>query len=90
MRSGEEALARLAEIDPDVILMDIMLPGIDGCALLGEIHPLHKELPIVMMTAAGSVEIHEINGATTSGPARVLRVTLQKMEIQILRKRSGP
>ena len=57
VRSGEEGLARLAEIDPDVILMDIMLPGIDGCALLGEIHPLHKELPIVMMTAAGSVEM---------------------------------
>src|SRR5471032_1440121 len=57
VRSGEEGLARLAEIDPDVILMDIMLPGIDGCALLGEIHPLHKELPIVMMTAAGSVEL---------------------------------
>jgi DNA-binding NtrC family response regulator len=57
MRSGEEALARLAEIDPDVILLDVMLPGIDGCALLGEIHPLHKEIPIVMMTAAGSVEM---------------------------------
>jgi DNA-binding NtrC family response regulator len=57
MRSGEEAMARLAELDPDVILLDVMLPGIDGCALLGEIHPLHKELPIVMMTAAGSVEM---------------------------------
>jgi DNA-binding NtrC family response regulator len=57
IRTGEEALAKLAEIDPDVVLMDIMLPGIDGCALLGEVHPLHKELPIVMMTAAGSVEM---------------------------------
>ena len=57
IRTGEEALQKLAEIDPDVVLMDIMLPGIDGCALLGEVHPLHKELPIVMMTAAGSVEM---------------------------------
>jgi glycosidase len=44
----------------------------------------------VVEKAAGSVEIHEINGVTTTGPARALRVILQKMEIQILRKRSGP
>lgn len=44
----------------------------------------------VVEKAAGNVEIHEVNGAATSGPARALRVTLQKMEIQILRKRSGP
>jgi hypothetical protein len=40
--------------------------------------------------AAGNAEIHEVNGATTSDPARAFRVTLQKMEIQILRKKSGP
>ena len=34
----------------------------------------------------GSVEIHEVNGAVTNGPARTLRVTLQSMEVQILRK----
>jgi len=44
----------------------------------------------VVEKAAGNVEIHEVDGAATSGPARALRVTLQKMEIQILRKRSGP
>jgi hypothetical protein len=34
---------------------------------------------------AGHVEIHEVNGSVTSGPARAVRVTLQPMEIQILR-----
>jgi len=34
----------------------------------------------------GSVEIHEVNGAVTNGPAQTLRVTLQPMEVQILRK----
>jgi len=57
IRSAEEGLTRLGEIEPDVLLLDIMLPGKDGYTLLGEIHPLHKELPIVMMTAAGSVEM---------------------------------
>jgi hypothetical protein len=32
----------------------------------------------VVEKAAGNVEIHEVNGAETSGPARALRVTLQK------------
>lgn len=44
----------------------------------------------VVEKAAGNVEIHEVNGAVTRGPARALRVTVQRMELQILRKRSGP
>ena len=43
----------------------------------------------VVEKAAGSVEIHEVNGTVTHGPARVLRVTLQNMELQILKQRSG-
>jgi DNA-binding NtrC family response regulator len=57
LRSGEEGLNRFPEIEPDVVLLDVMLPGKDGTQVLGEIHPNHPELPIVMMTAAGSVEM---------------------------------
>jgi glycosidase len=38
--------------------------------------------------AGGSVEIHEVNGAITNGPARVVRVSLRPMEVQLLRKAS--
>jgi len=41
----------------------------------------------VMGKAVGQVEIHEANGSVTQGPARAIQVTLQPMEIQILRKR---
>lgn len=37
--------------------------------------------------AAGQVQIYEINGTVMQGPARAIRVTLQPMEIQILRKK---
>lgn len=40
----------------------------------------------VIEKPAGRVEIHEINGAVTRGPARALRVTLEKMEMQVLAK----
>ncbi len=43
----------------------------------------------VVAKVAGQVEIHEVNGAVTQGPARALRVTLQNMELQILTKRSA-
>jgi two-component system, NtrC family, response regulator AtoC len=55
--SGEEGLARLTDLDPEVVLLDIMLPGKDGTAVLAEIHQTHPDLPVVMMTAAGSVEL---------------------------------
>ncbi len=38
----------------------------------------------VMEKRAGRVEIHDVSGAVTQGPARALPVTLEKMEIQIL------
>ncbi|MBI3828606.1 MAG: sigma-54-dependent Fis family transcriptional regulator [Planctomycetes bacterium] len=56
-RSGEEGLAKVVEADPAVILLDVMLPGKDGREVLAEIHQGHPDLPIVMMTAAGSVEL---------------------------------
>jgi glycosidase len=43
----------------------------------------------VVAKAGGSVEIHEVSGVT-NGPARAVGVTLQEMEFQIIRKRSGP
>jgi hypothetical protein len=40
----------------------------------------------VVEKAAGQVEVHEISGAITRGPARAVPVTLEKMEMQILSK----
>lgn len=61
--SGEDALQLLAERDVDLVLLDIMLPGIDGFEVCRKIrqHPLHRELPIVMLTAKGE-EIDKVLG----------------------------
>ena len=56
-RSGEEGLARAHDADPAVVLLDVMLPGKDGREVLAEIHQAHPDLPVVMMTAAGTVEL---------------------------------
>jgi CheY-like chemotaxis protein/anti-sigma regulatory factor (Ser/Thr protein kinase) len=49
--SGEEALTRL-EANPsyDLLLSDILMPGIDGLTLLGQVRARHPDIPVVMMT----------------------------------------
>lgn len=53
--SGEEALKTVRAALPDLILLDLMLPGVDGlevCRLLKQ-DPQTRNLPIVMLTAKG-------------------------------------
>jgi DNA-binding response OmpR family regulator len=40
---------------PDLILLDIMLPGVDGLALCAELRRLGAEVPVLMLTARGQV-----------------------------------
>ena len=56
--SGEEALERIHGIVPDVILLDILMPGIDGyevCSRIKQI-PGHENTPVVMLTGLDDVE----------------------------------
>lgn len=47
------AVARLAQDVPDIVLLDVMMPGIDGPTLLQEIlrHPRLAKVPVIFMTA---------------------------------------
>jgi two-component system cell cycle sensor histidine kinase/response regulator CckA len=51
--SGEEALAIVAEQPPDLILLDIMMPGMDGYQLVGEIkgNLATRNIPVIMITS---------------------------------------
>lgn len=64
-RSGEEALELLATIQPDVIVMDIGLPGIDGIEATQRLKASHPEVRVVMLTAHHLS--NEILAAMTSG-----------------------
>ena len=52
-RSAEEALDRVRAVRPDLVLMDIQLPGMDGVAALRELRALPDgaALPVVAVTA---------------------------------------
>src|SRR5256885_6017027 len=55
-RDGEEGLARAVEQKPDLILLDIMMPKLDGYAVCAELRRLSNPVPILMLTAKGQVE----------------------------------
>lgn len=56
--NGREALEAIAEEKPDLVLLDIMLPEIDGFEVCQRIKedPATKEIPVVMLTAKKSRE----------------------------------
>ncbi len=54
--TAEEALAASAEWTPDVILLDVRLPGADGFSALEQLRRRLKETPVVFMTAFGNLD----------------------------------
>lgn len=51
--SGPEALERLARVHPDLVLLDLILPGLSGLDVCRAIRRTDEALPIIMVTAKG-------------------------------------
>ena len=54
--SGEACLKYIREQIPDLILMDIQMPGIDGIETLKRVKEYDSRIPVVMMSAHGTIE----------------------------------
>ncbi|CAM4316998.1 response regulator YycF [Lacicoccus alkaliphilus] len=57
---GNDALDLILEVVPDIVLLDIMLPGMDGMEVCREVRKKH-DMPIIMLTAKDS-EIDKVLG----------------------------
>ena len=53
---GDAGLRRALEEQPDLVLLDIMMPKLDGFAVAAELRRLGRAMPILMLTAKGQVE----------------------------------
>lgn len=61
--NGEEAIARYEEVQPDVVTMDIIMPGIDGLEAAQVLMYEHDEARIVMISSLGDDEmLQEVYG----------------------------
>ena len=49
--NGEDALARVPELMPDVVLMDLMMPGMGGIAAIGALRQAHPAIKIMALTS---------------------------------------
>ncbi|HEY0253929.1 MAG TPA: response regulator, partial [Kofleriaceae bacterium] len=52
---GAAALVIAAEQPPEVVVTDLVMPGMDGMALCAKLHELDRELPVIVATGVGDV-----------------------------------
>lgn len=56
---GEKALEVLSEWAPDVVILDVKMPGIDGIETLRQIRARSPQVAVIMLTGHGSRELNE-------------------------------
>jgi len=54
--SGEEGCAMVDEVTPDLVVMDVRLPGISGLEAFQRIRKTEQKLPVIIMTAFGTTD----------------------------------
>ncbi|GCE18233.1 response regulator transcription factor [Dictyobacter kobayashii] len=54
--NGEDALARESDVPYDLIILDILLPGLDGREVCRRLREMHQQVPILFLTALGTVD----------------------------------
>jgi len=79
--SGTEALTCLGDFSPDLVLLDVMMPGMDGPATLEALRrtPAGRDLPIVFMTAR--VQAQEVAAYRAMGAEDVIAKPFDPMSL---------
>jgi DNA-binding NtrC family response regulator len=54
--SGEDAVRRVADVAPDVVLLDLQLPGMTGLDVLRTVRDRHPSAEVIMLTGHGSID----------------------------------
>ena len=65
-KSGREAVDRAAEFRPDLLVLDVMMPGMDGFAVVRHLRGQGSQTPVLFLTARDSAE-DKVTGLTLGG-----------------------
>ncbi|TAK12463.1 MAG: response regulator transcription factor [Anaerolineae bacterium] len=63
--NGKEAIARTAELSPDVVLMDLLMPVMDGITAIGQMRKQYPDTEIIALTSV--LEDASVTGAVRAG-----------------------
>jgi DNA-binding response OmpR family regulator len=87
---GDDGLARALSEKPDVIILDIMLPKLDGYALCRELRRLGHRTPVLMLTARGQVEdrVHGLDCGADDYLVKPFSLAELKARLRALHRRS--
>ena len=64
--NGTEALKKAREIDPDLVVLDVMMPGLDGFDVVRRLRADDRHVPVLFLTARDAVE-DKVKGLQTGG-----------------------
>ena len=90
--TGEEALRIARERKPDLVILDIMLPGMDGYEVLATLRSMRLDAPVLMLTARAE-EVDKVRGFRTGADDYVTKpfgVMELLVRIQALLRRGPP
>ena len=87
--NGHEALELVAALRPDVLILDLIMPGLDGLGVLDALSASHPEVRVLLMTA--SEQAGPLLGAFEAGAAGYLskRVTGEELRQAVITAHGG-
>lgn len=77
--NGLEALEKVAELQPDVVLMDLLMPEMDGITAIREVRTRHPEVEVIALTSV--LEDASVVGAVKAGAIGYLLKNTQADEL---------
>ncbi|MFM2276121.1 MAG: hypothetical protein RL211_1993 [Pseudomonadota bacterium] len=90
---GKQALERWRQVQPDVVLLDLSLPGLDGLEVLSRARRSGLDAPVLILTARGTVGDRIIGLNTGADDYLAKPFDLDELEARVralYRRRSGP
>jgi two-component system, OmpR family, response regulator len=89
--TGREALSAVEEFRPELIILDVMLPDLDGFAVTARLKGARSKVPVLFLTARDAVE-DKVRGLTLGGDDYVTKpFSLEELvaRVRVLLRRSG-
>lgn len=81
--NGEEALAKIGSFGPDLILLDIMMPKIDGFEVLKRLkgNEITKKIPVIILTNLGGDDTNTLHGLELGAVSYLVKSTYTPKEV---------